>query len=117
MKGKKEIFTFHRYKVKQGQKQEKHPKLIVDYYNGEYGHLGLTESEKKGKHHRNIPLTENPDRNIHKKKNNKVVRSYLRKKIEYDTEDKFYDKPMKNYWLSKEDKKYVSEYVNKHKKR
>lgn len=110
MKKEKEIFTFHRYKQIQGQKEERHPKLIVDYYNGKYGHMGLTKSPKKGKHHRNIPLTQNPQ-----KLNN--TPAYLRKKIEYDTEDKFYNERLKNYSLSNKDKKYIQNYVNRHKKR
>lgn len=110
MKKEKEIFTFHRFKVKQGQKEEKHPKLIVDYNDGFYGHMGLTKSPKKGKHHRNIPLKINPQKNNSKP-------AYLRKKIEYDAEQKFVEKPLKDYVLSKQDKNYIVEYVNKHKKR
>ena len=115
LKKEKEIFTFHRYKARQGLKRERHPKLIVDYYNGEYGHMGLTKEPKKGKHHKNIPLTVNPNRSLHKQ--NKISKSYLRKKIEYDTEDKFYDQRLSNYKLSNEDKIYISDYVKRHKKR
>lgn len=52
--------------------------MIVDYINGYYGYMGLTENPKKGKH-QNIPLIKNPQ------KGNKKS-ACLRKKIEYDSE-------------------------------
>ena len=110
MRKEKEIFTFHRYKKKQGGKNKRHPKLIVDYYNGEYGHMGLTEEKFKGKHHRNIPLIKNP-------KIGDARPAYLRKKIEYDTEDMFVEQVLDKYKLSEEDKKYLISYINQHKKR
>ncbi len=109
MKKEKEIFTFHRFRKKQGGENKRHPKLIVDYQNGEYGHMGLTEKKNKGKHHRNIPI-KNP-------KQGDNSPSYLRRKIEYDSEDKFYNNSLSNYKLDNEDKLKLSEYVKKHKRR
>lgn len=83
--------------------------MIVDYINGYYGYMGLTENPKKGKH-QNIPLIKNPQ------KGNKKP-AYLRKKIEYDTEDKFYNEQLSNYNLTKIDKNYFNDYVKIHKKR
>lgn len=42
------MFEFRRYKIKQGNKQVKHPKLIVDENNSQYGFMGLTSSKYKG---------------------------------------------------------------------
>ena len=119
MNKEKEILSFHRFKVRQGQKREKHPKLIVDYVNGFYGHMGLTEEPKKGKNHRNFPLNENPEHRIYgqNKRKRKIKKSYLRRKIEYDLDDKFEQNRLKDYCLSDEDKIRVLDYVNKHKKR
>lgn len=115
MKKEEEIFTFHRFKKKQGGRYKRHPKLIVDFSDGLYGHMGLTEEKAKGKHHRNIPLDKNPK--IDKKTKQRDKRpAYLRKKIEYDNEQAFYDKRLDNYQLSSTDRQKIRTYVEKHKK-
>lgn len=116
MKKEKEILTFHRFKKKQGGSNKKHPKLIVDFQDGFYGHMGLTEQKAKGKHHRNIPLDKNPKIDPKTKKRDQRP-AYLRKKIEYDDEKSFYDKPLDDYKLSASDKQKVKAYVATHKKR
>jgi hypothetical protein len=108
LRKEKEIFTFRRYKKKEGKKQVRHPKLIVDDYSNSFGYMGLTENKKNG-HHRNIPLKQNP-----KKDDNRAA--YLRKDIRYDKKTRF-GQILDSYKLSKEDKQYIIEYVNKHKKR
>ena len=105
---KEKIFVFRKYKRKQGKKNVRHPKLIVESKKDEYGFMGLTSSNKTG-HHKNYKLIKNPQKN-----NNKT--SYLRKSIEYDKKKMFSD-ILDEYNLSKEDKKYVINYVNKHKKK
>ncbi len=107
MKKKNKLFTFRRYKKKESGKR--HPKLIVDEFQNDYGYMGLTESQKKGKHHYNIPLSNNP------KKNDKRP-AYLRKDVRYDKKDNF-GAILEDYNLSEKDKKYIIEYVKKHKKR
>lgn len=99
------LFNFRRYKKKEGKSKKRHPKLIVDENSSSYGYMGLTEHDKKGKHHNNIPLTKNP-------KKHDTRDAYLRKKINYDTKDNFGD-VLKDYKLSNEDRKYIAEYVNK----
>lgn len=103
------IFVFRRYKKREGDSKKKHPKLIVDITNQEYGYMGLTEHRKKGKHHNNIHLTKNP-------KEGDLRQANLRKKVKYDVKDNFGD-ILKNYKLSKEDKKYIINYLSKKKKR
>jgi len=103
-----ELFTFRRYSKKQGNKNVRHPKLIVDEYGNVFGFMGLTENSKNG-HHRNIPLSVNP-------KKNDIRKSFIRKKIDYDNKNKF-SQILDNYKLSKKDKLYIIEYVNRHKKR
>ena len=109
MTKKSNLFVFRRYNKKEGSlsKKVRHPKLIVDDYKNNYGFMGLTESSKKG-HHSNIPI-QNP------KKFDKS-KSYIRKEIRYDNKNNFGD-VLSNYNLSKKDKKYLIDYVNKHKKR
>ncbi len=82
--------------------------MIVDDVGNDFGFMGLTEAQKKG-HHRNIPLSQNP------KKNDKRP-AYLRKEVRYDNKNNF-GAILDNYNLSKKDKKYIIDYVNKHKKR
>ena len=109
MKAKKNnLFTFRRYKKKEGKKQVRHPKLIVDDYDDSFGYMGLTENNRNG-HHRNIPLRQNPKKNDYRP-------AYLRKDIRYDKKTRF-GQVLDNYKLSKLDKPYIIEYVNKHKKR
>lgn len=104
----KSIYNFRRYKKKEGEKNVRHPKLIVDENDNEYGYMGLTSSKKNGKHY-NIPLVHNPQKG---KKN----KSYVRKSINYDLKNKF-SKILDDFNLSEEDKRFIIDYVNKHKKK
>lgn len=104
---KEKLYVFRRYKKKQGMKNVRHPKLIVDSTKDKYGHLGLTESKYDGNHH-NIPI-DNPQKG-------KVGKSYLRKSLEYD-DKKLFGEILDDYKLSKKDKEYVINFVNKHKKK
>ncbi len=104
-KRKTSLFTFRRYKKKEGASQKRHPKLIVHEGTGYYGFMGLTESKKRGTKHYNIPLSKNP------KKNDKRP-AYLRKQIDYDVKDNFGD-ILRDYNLSSKDKRYVQDFVNK----
>ena len=104
----KNIYHFRRYKKKEGSKNVRHPKLIVDEKENEYGYMGLTSSKKSGKHY-NIPLSTNPQKG-------KKDKAYIRKSIDYDLKSKF-SKLLDDYNLSDEDKKYIIDYVNKHKKK
>lgn len=104
-KKKTELFNFRRYKKKEGQSKKRHPKLIVDENNSSYGYMGLTESKKRGKNHYNIPLSKNP-------KFGDKRPAYIRKQIDYDCKDNF-GEVLKDYKLSKKDKKYIVDYVNK----
>lgn len=103
------MFEFRRYKKKQGKSKKKHPKLIVDDNKDEYGFMSLTSRKQKGKGHNNIKLVKNPQRNNSRN-------SYLRKKIEYDKKKKF-TKVLNEFELSKEDKQFVIDFINKHKRR
>lgn len=103
------MFEFRRYKIKQGNKQVKHPKLIVDENDSQYGFMGLTSSKYKGRGHKNIVLVENPQF-INGKRLSK--HSYLRRKIEYDSKDKF-EGPLPDYSLSEVDKILIKDYVSK----
>ena len=105
---KNKLYYFRRYKKFEGDKSVRHPKLIVDEKNDEYGYMGLTSSKKSGGHY-NIPLKINPQKNAKNK-------SYLRKNIDYDKKNKF-GEILNKYNLSEEDKKYIIDYVNRHKKR
>lgn len=102
---KNNLFNFRRYKKKEGDSKKRHPKLIVDENNVNYGFMGLTEKRKKGKHHNNIPLIKNP-----KKGDSRPA--YLRKKISYDIKENF-GEILKDYNLSNKDKKDIIAYVNK----
>lgn len=108
-KDKNKLFVFRRYKKKQGERNVRHPKLIVDIESDSYGYMGLTEHNKKGKHHSNMPLKDNPKKGDSRK-------AYLRKKIEYDKQEKF-GHILDDYNLSQKDKEYIIKYVEKHKKR
>ena len=103
------MFEFRRYKNKQGNKQVKHPKLIVDETDNEYGFMGLTSSRYKGRGHKNITLIDNPQF-IKGKRLSHV--SYLRRKIEYDKKENF-EEPLSNYSLSKIDKMFIKDYVSR----
>ena len=107
------LFKFRRYKKKQGNLRVKHPKLIVDEYDDEFGYMGLTSRKKKGRGHNNYPLRHNPEfiNGVRKKE-----QSYLRKKIEYDNKKLFGDIE-KNFILHEEDKNDLIPYVNKRKKK
>ena len=103
------LFVFRIYKKKEGDKKVRHPKLIVDENNEEYGFMGLTSSKYKGRGHTNFELLINP--------NSKMAgKSYLRKKIEYDNKD-FFGEILKDYSLSKKDIERLIPYINKHKKK
>lgn len=108
-----DLFIFRRYKKRQGRKKARHPKLIVDESGGEYGFMGLTSSERKGKRHNNIELKKNPQFENGKRLKGK---SYLRKKIEYDEKRRF-GKALKDYRLSDEDRTFLIGYVKKRKKK
>ena len=105
----KKLYVFRKYKIKQGRKRTRHPKLIVDETSNDYGYMGLTSSKTKGRGHNNLPLKHNPQ-----KGNNK--QAYLRRKIEYDLKNNF-EQILDDYQLSEEDKQFVIDYVNRHKKR
>lgn len=105
---KEKLYVFRRYKKKQGNKNVRHPKLIVASINDEYGFMGLTSSDKTG-HYKNYKLKHNPQKN-------KNSTSYLRNTIEYDKKKMFGD-ILDDYKLSKKDKKFIINYVNKHKKK
>ena len=104
------LFKFRRYKKEEGgkQKKAKHPKLIVDEEQDNYGFMGLTEAPKRG-HHKNIELNKNPQ----KGKSNKA---YLRDELRYDSKRNF-SKVLEEYNLSEEDKLAVIEYIKKKKKK
>lgn len=106
MKSKKfDLLNFRRYKKKEGKSKKRHPKLIVDVNGKSYGYMGLTENKIRGKHHYNIPLSKNP-------KSNDKRAAYLRKKIDYDIKENF-GGVLKDYNLSKKDREYIINYVNK----
>lgn len=107
------LYRFRKYKKKQGKKNVRHPKLIVDDYEHEYGFMGLTSSRYKGRGHKNIELNDNPEIINGKRLE---VKSYLRRKVEYDNK-RYFGEIVDNYELSKTDKNRIIDYVNKHKKR
>ena len=109
------MYEFRKYKIKQGNKKVRHPKLIVDEYEDEYGFLGLTSRKCKGKDHNNFPLIFNPKFGNDGKR--LKTNSYLRRKVEYDKKTNFTGILM-DYTLSEIDKMRVNEYIiNKLKKR
>ena len=105
---KEKLYVFRRYKLKQGNKNVRHPKLIVDSKEDQYGYMGLTSSDRRG-HHKNYLLKNNPQKG-------QLGKSYLRTDIVYDKK-KMFSEILNDYHLSIEDKKYVIEFVNKHKKK
>lgn len=105
---KEKLYVFRRYKLEEGNKKLKHPKLIVDSNNKQYGYMGLTSSDKRG-HHKNYEMKHNPQKG-------KTSKSYLRKDIRYSNKKDF-ENVLRNYHLSEEDRKFVIDYVNKHKKK
>ncbi len=102
------FLKFRKYKKKQGKSGKIHPKLIVGKNKHKFKYLGLTSSSNKGKHHKNLSLNSNPEKNNHKK-------AYLRKKIEEDDKTMFVE-ILKDFNLSDSDKSKVIEFLNKHKK-
>ena len=104
------LFVFRKYKKIEGGKikRAKHPKLIVDEENDNYGFMGLTESPKRG-HHKNIKLSKNPQVG-------NTSDSYLRDELRYDLKENFSD-ILEDYNLSEEDKIAVLEYIKKRKKK
>ena len=103
------MYKFRRYKKIEGgkKKRARHPKLIVDIKDNEYGFMGLTESEKRG-HHKNIKI-KNPEKN-------KFGYSYIRNELRYD-DKKHFSSPLKDYRLHNEDYEKINIAVNKHKKK
>ena len=107
---KKQLFVFRRYKKKEGgSKKSRHPKLIVEESNTEYGFMGLTKDSHSG-HHANIPLKKNPQKNNKKQ-------AYLRKELRYDDKTNFEKDILSDYTLSEEDKQTVLKYFEKYKKK
>jgi len=107
------LYVFRKYRKKEGKKNVKHPKLIVDEYDNEYGYMGLTSSRNKGKRHKNIKLSSNPQ---FKDGARLEESSYLRRKIEYDTKKNFED-ISSTYILSERDKAKIKPYVSSKKKK
>lgn len=107
------LYRFRKYKKKQGKKNVRHPKLIVDDYEHEYGFMGLTTSSTKGKRHKNIRLTENPQivKGVHLRE-----KSFLRRKIEYDKKRNF-GPILNDYKLSKTDRDNIESFVKTRKKK
>ncbi len=107
---KSKLFTFQKYKKVEGgtKKRAKHPKLIVEEKENEYGYMGLTESEKHG-HHSNIPLDENPQKG-------RKDKAYIHTDLRHAPIDDF-SGPLENYKLSSKDKKKVVEWLKQHKKK
>lgn len=103
------LYKFRRYKKEEGGKikKAKHPKLIVDENNIEYGFMGLTKSPKRG-NHKNIELENNPQKN-------KTEKSYIRNELRYDNKN-FFSEVLKDYNLSDTDKRKIIKYLEKRKK-
>ena len=104
------LFKFRRYKKVEGGKKKKarHPKLIVDETNDEFGFMGLTESSKRGRH-KNIPLSKNP-------KEGDKRPAFIRKELRYDKKSAFKE-TLKDYKLSENDISKIMKYIEKHKKK
>lgn len=105
---KERLFVFRKYKHEEGNKRVLHPKLIVDVKNNQYGYMGLTSSIKSG-HHKNYEMKKNPQKGKSKK-------SYLRKDIRYSSKKDF-SEILNDYHLYSEDKEFVINFVNEHKKK
>ena len=108
-----DLYKFRKYLKVQGKKKLKHPKLIVDEFDEQFGFMGLTSSKYKGRGHKNIELCKNPQ--IIKGFRRKDP-SFLRRKIEYDFKNQF-SEILDDYILSDEDKKRLKQYVELHKKK
>ena len=108
-----DLYKFRKYLKVQGKKKLKHPKLIVDEFDEQFGFMGLTSSKYKGRGHKNIQLGMNPQiiNGVRKKDS-----SFLRRKIEYDFKNQF-SEILNNYILSDEDKNRLRQYVEMHKKK
>ncbi|MBQ0008981.1 MAG: hypothetical protein KBS97_01735 [Firmicutes bacterium] len=112
------MFEFRKYKVPQGKKKTRHPKLIVDEDHEEFGFMGLTHSKAKGKGHNNFPLIDNPQLDKYgnrlPNKNpyelNEDTGNYLRRKVEYDVKENFGD-ILLDYSLSDIDTERVKEFI------
>ncbi len=103
------LFTFRRYKKKEGgKKPSRHPKLIVDETKTDYGFMGLTKDDRRG-HHKNIELKQNPQKGNPNK-------AYLRDELRYDDKVNF-DEELKQYNLSPEDKRAIIELIKRRKKK
>ena len=101
---------FRRLKYKEGprKKKKRHPKLILSRHGNTYDYMGLTEEAKRG-HHKNIPLERNP-------KPNDPRAAYVRTELlNRPVED--FEEILRDYHLSKNDKKKILEYVSKLKKK
>ena len=107
--GKNELFKFRRYKKFEGgaNNKQQHPKLIVEVTEDEYGYMGLTESKKHGRTN-NMPI-KNPKKGDKRK-------SYIRKEVRHDKKENFYE-ILKEYKLSKKDKKAIIKYLENRKKK
>ena len=106
----KNLYNFRRYKKIEGGKikKAKHPKLIVDENQFDFGFMGLTESLKRG-HHKNIELVKNP------KKGDKRI-AYIRNELRYDNKENF-GSVLENYKLSNKDKQRIIEILKNRKKK
>ena len=105
----KGLFIFRRYKKFEGppDNKQQHPKLIVEATDDEYGFMGLTEHRKHGKAN-NLPIS-NP-----KKGDNRE--SYIRKEVRHDSKDNFLE-ILKDYKLTRKDKKAILQYLENRKKK
>lgn len=106
-KKKKDTYPhFRRYNFEEGgkRKKAKHPKLIVEKDNDQYGFMGLTESPKRG-NHKNLPLSKNPQKG-------KSHPAYIRGELRYDS-TKHFGEILADYRLSKKDQQRVLDYAAK----
>ena len=104
------LFKFRKYKKIEGgtHKRSRHPKLIVDEDDKNFGFMGLTESKKRG-NHKNIPLDKNP-------KVGDKRPAYIRDELRYDSKNKF-EEILRDYHLCDTDIAKILKYVEKHKKK
>ncbi|MBO5020899.1 MAG: hypothetical protein J6K61_03875 [Clostridia bacterium] len=101
---------FRRFKQKEGNRDTKvrHPKVIMSKHDGTFDFIGLTESNKRG-HHKNIPLTKNPEKG-------NLNPAYFRDEVRNLPIDRFLE-PLKNYKLSKKDEEQAWAIYYKRKKK
>ena len=104
------LFTFRRYKKDEGNstKKSKHPKLIVDEENNEFGFMGITHKRKRGNHN-NIPLNHNPN-------STDPEDSYVRLELRYDKKKNF-SEPINEYVLHESDLLKLIPYIEKLKRK